>query len=123
MSAALSKVDNKLVSRVVVIFQPHRYSRTFALLEKFATCFNDADLVVLTDIYSAGEINVNNIYGEDLVREVKKNHPSVFYFPSLDILSQRLPKLLQPKDLVLFLGAGNLNQTIPHIINLCQADQ
>lgn len=119
LSAAVSKIDNTLINRVVVIFQPHRYSRTFALLEKFATCFNNADLVVLTDIYGAGEININNIHGEDLVREVKKNHPQVFYFPSLEILSQKLPELLQPKDLALFLGAGNLNQIIPNIINLC----
>ena len=123
LSAARSKIDNKLANRIVVIFQPHRYSRTFALLEKFATCFNEADLVVLTDIYSAGEINTNNIYGEDLAKEVSKNHPKVLYFPSLEDLPQKLPELLQPKDLVLFLGAGNLNHIIPHIIDLCRTSK
>ena len=92
-------------------------------MEKFATCFNEADLVVLTDIYSAGEINTNNIYGEDLAKEVSKNHPKVLYFPSLEDLPQKLPELLQPKDLVLFLGAGNLNQIIPHIIDLCRTSK
>ena len=123
LSAARSKIDNKLANRIVVIFQPHRYSRTFTLLEKFATCFNEADLVVLTDIYSAGEINTNNIHGEDLAKEVSKNHPKVLYFPSLEDLPQKLPELLQPKDLVLFLGAGNLNQIIPHIIDLCRTSK
>ncbi|MEA5534567.1 UDP-N-acetylmuramate--L-alanine ligase [Crocosphaera sp. XPORK-15E] len=116
LDAARSKVDGKAVSRVVAIFQPHRYSRTATFLNEFATCFRDADFVILTDIYSAGEVNLHNINGETLAQGVKNYHAQVMYEPSLSTLTEVLPDLLQPGDLVLFLGAGNLNQIIPQVI-------
>lgn len=119
LSAARQKVEHGLYSRVVAIFQPHRYSRTSIFLEEFAQSFKDADLVILTDIYSAGEINTWNIHGEDLVAAVGKYHPNVIYQPSLTELTQFLPTILQSGDLTLFLGAGNLNQTIPQVLSLC----
>jgi UDP-N-acetylmuramate--alanine ligase len=116
LSAARSKVDGHIISRVVAIFQPHRYSRTATFLKEFSACFHDADLVILTDIYSAGEVNGHNISGENLAQGVSHNHAQVIYEPSLNTLTQSLPDLLQPGDLVLFLGAGNLNQIIPQVI-------
>ncbi|MEM8781171.1 MAG: cyanophycin synthetase, partial [Cyanobacteria bacterium P01_G01_bin.49] len=116
LSAARSKVDGQEISRVVAIFQPHRYSRTATFLKEFATCFKNADLLLLTDIYSAGEVNLHNITGQNLAQAVKENHDQVIYEPSLPSLTQLLPNLLHPGDLVLFLGAGNLNQIIPQVI-------
>ncbi|WP_107670756.1 UDP-N-acetylmuramate--L-alanine ligase [Cyanothece sp. BG0011] len=116
LSAARSKVDGQQISRVVAIFQPHRYSRTVTFLKEFATCFKDADLVMLTDIYSAGEVNLHNISGQDLAEAVKNNHSQVIYEPSLNRLPQVISDGLHPGDLVLFLGAGNLNQIIPQVI-------
>ena len=121
LSAARSKVDGDNISRVVAIFQPHRYSRTATFLKEFSACFNHADVVILTDIYSAGEINLHNISGEDLAHAVKDNHTQVIYEPSLQALNEALPSLLNPGDLVLFLGAGNLNQIIPQVISQYQA--
>ncbi len=117
LSAARSKVDGNNISRVVAIFQPHRYSRTATFLKEFAACFNHADLVFLTDIYSAGEVNLHNISGQDLAQAVQHHHPQVIYESSLKALNEALPQLLQPGDLVLFLGAGNLNQISPHVIS------
>ncbi|XTZ20480.1 MAG: glutamate ligase domain-containing protein, partial [cyanobacterium endosymbiont of Rhopalodia fuxianensis] len=114
LSAARSKVGQN--SRVVAVFQPHRYSRTATFLEEFTISFQDADFIVLTDIYSAGEANVANITSQDLVNEIKRHHCEVIYQPSLEALIESLPKLLRPGDLVLFLGAGNLNQIIPQVI-------
>lgn len=119
LSAARQKVEHGLYSRAIAIFQPHRYSRTSIFLEEFAQSFKDADLVILTDIYSAGETNTWNIHGEDLVAAVKKYHPNVIYQPSLTELTQFLPTILQSGDLTLFLGAGNLNQIIPEVLSLC----
>lgn len=119
LNAARQKVDHGKYKRVVAIFQPHRYSRTYSFLNEFAHAFKDADLVILTDIYSAGEINIHNIQGEDLAQAVSQHHPKVIYQPSLTELTQFLPKILQPGDLALFLGAGNLNQTIPNVIAAC----
>jgi UDP-N-acetylmuramate--alanine ligase len=111
---------NPLRRRVVAIFQPHRYSRTEAFLSEFATSFEDADVVVLTDIYSAGEPNLGNINGQQVAYLVAMNHPKVYYEPSLKSVSQLLIEILLPGDIALFLGAGNLNQLIPELMAFYQ---
>jgi UDP-N-acetylmuramate--alanine ligase len=102
--------------RVVAIFQPHRYSRTLAFLTEFATAFADADLVVLSEIYSAGEPNPGTIDGPKLAALVAEHHTQVVYEPTLPALKERLNQILQPGDIALFLGAGNLNQLIPEVM-------
>ena len=119
LAAARQKVTHGQYSRIVAIFQPHRYSRTSIFLEEFATSFKDADVVILTDIYGAGETNTMNIQGEDLVKAVRKHHKNVIYQPSLLELTEFLGETLQSGDLTLFLGAGNLNQIIPDVLANC----
>ncbi|MGG6266962.1 UDP-N-acetylmuramate--L-alanine ligase [Leptolyngbya sp. AN03gr2] len=102
--------------RVVAIFQPHRYSRTQTFLTEFAESFSDADVVILSDIYSAGEPNPGDISGQTLANLVAKQHSSVHYQPSLPAMGDFLSKVLTPGDLVIFLGAGNLNQIIPDVM-------
>ena len=113
---AAARLQARPGQRVVAIFQPHRYSRTQAFLGEFAKSFNHADLVVLTDIYSAGEPNTGLISGEKLALEVAKNHSNVEFHSTLADIRLFLEQNLRPGDLALFLGAGNLNQTIPQII-------
>ncbi|QHV01333.1 UDP-N-acetylmuramate--L-alanine ligase [Synechocystis sp. CACIAM 05] len=119
LAAAKQKVTHGKYERVVAIFQPHRYSRTHTFMAEFATAFKDADLVVLTDIYSAGEQNPYNIRGEDLAKAVGQHHGHVVYQPRLTELREFLPKVLQSGDLALFLGAGNLNQQIAPVLAAC----
>jgi UDP-N-acetylmuramate--alanine ligase len=109
--------------RVVAIFQPHRYSRTLEFLPEFAQCFKDADVVVITDIYSAGEPNTGAISGEQVVVEISKYHPNVSYLPTLDLVSEFATQKLQPGDIALFLGAGNLNQVIPQVVSFYAENQ
>lgn len=118
LNAARVKLEQVPNSRVVAIFQPHRYSRTATFLDEFATAFGDADLVVVTDIYSAGEVNIHQLNGQKVADAIAKKRDRVFYHPSLKTLSAWLQEILQPGDLALFLGAGNLNQTIPELISL-----
>jgi UDP-N-acetylmuramate--alanine ligase len=118
LSAARIRVGTK--RRVVAIFQPHRYSRTLEFLPEFARSFKDADLVVITDIYSAGEADTGLISAEQLVAEIAKHNPNVRYQPTLDDVSQFLTQNLQPSDICLFLGAGSLNQIIPGVVNFYQ---
>lgn len=99
--------------RVVAFFQPHRYSRTLTFLPEFAQSFTEADVVVITDIYSAGEENPGNVTGQQLVDLISKSQSNVYYCPTLDSVKAFLPEVLQPGDMALFLGAGNLNQVIP----------
>jgi UDP-N-acetylmuramate--alanine ligase len=103
-------------ARVVATFQPHRYSRTLAFLPEFAQSFSDADQVIVTEIYSAGEPNLGQISGQELAEMIATYHPQVKYQPTLASVSQFLTQTLRPGDLALFLGAGNLNQVIPDVI-------
>ncbi|MEG4505115.1 UDP-N-acetylmuramate--L-alanine ligase [Microcoleus sp. F6_B4] len=106
--------------RVVAIFQPHRYSRTLTFLPEFAQSFGDADLVVACDIYSAGEPNLGEISGQQVADLIAKEGRDVEFAPSLESVTKFLTKNLQPGDLALFLGAGNLNQIIPEVMAFYQ---
>ncbi|PLZ94687.1 UDP-N-acetylmuramate--L-alanine ligase [Fischerella thermalis CCMEE 5328] len=113
---AAARLQARPGQRVVAIFQPHRYSRTLAFLEEFAESFTHADVVILTDIYSAGEVNMGQVSGEQLAQEVAKHHPQVKYQANLALMCDFLQQTLRSGDLALFLGAGNLNQVIPEVI-------
>lgn len=113
---AAARLQARPGQRVVAIFQPHRYSRTLTFLEEFAESFAHADVVILTDIYSAGEVNTGLISGEQLAKEIAKQHPQVIYQQNLASVCELLQQTLRPGDLALFLGAGNLNQVIPEVI-------
>ncbi|CEJ42288.1 UDP-N-acetylmuramate--L-alanine ligase [Umezakia ovalisporum] len=118
---AAARLQARPGQRVVAIFQPHRYSRTFTFLAEFAQSFTHADLVVVTDIYSAGEPNLGQVSGEQLATEIAKLQPQVLYQPNLLLMTDLLRQTLRPGDLALFLGAGNLNQVIPELIaTLCE---
>lgn len=105
--------------RLVVLFQPHRYSRTSALFEDFSTAFNKADKLILTDIYPAGEKPIEGVTGEALAESVRLHghHESSFYGDvktlPLDVLSD-----LKPGDVVMTMGAGNIWQAGEEILEL-----
>ena len=122
IAAARLRVDgNNALKRVVAIFQPHRYSRTKTFLTEFAQALKDADVIVITDIYSAGEKNTFGISGSDLVEAIATAHNNVHYHPDVDSIDAFIKsEILQPGDLAMFLGAGNLNQAIPKTIALYQ---
>ena len=97
--------------RVLVVFQPHRYSRTALLLEDFARCFVPCDHLLVMDIYSAGELPIEGISAEALVDRMRAAGCSaVDYQPEGAALLGRLLELARPGDLVLTLGAGNVWQ-------------
>lgn len=101
--------------RVVAIFQPHRYSRAQTFLSEFARSFGDADVVVVSDIYGAGESSVGQIRGEQVAEAISVHHGQVYYQATLAQLTAFLEQTLCPGDLAVFLGAGNLNQIIPDL--------
>jgi UDP-N-acetylmuramate--alanine ligase len=97
-------------SRVVAVFQPHRYTRTAELAEQFGSAFADADALVVTDVYSAGEAPVPGVSGRlvaDAVRAQDQRLP-VAYAPTWEELRQVVGSMLRPGDLCLTLGAGDL---------------
>ncbi|MDB9516182.1 UDP-N-acetylmuramate--L-alanine ligase [Roseofilum reptotaenium CS-1145] len=102
--------------RVIAIFQPHRYSRTQMFLTEFAQSFGQANQVVVTDVYSAGEANLDRFQGETVAQVIGEYHDRVSYQPTLKDVENYLVAHLQPGDYAVFLGAGNLNQIIPKLI-------
>ena len=118
-TASLLRTNESLgaaVRRVVAIFQPHRYSRITAFLDDFAEAFADADEVIVTDVYGAGEVAPTNFSTKKVGQAIALHHPHVQYCPSLDAVSTVLKERLQPGDIALFLGAGNLNRIIPEVM-------
>lgn len=109
IQATLSAVKEGWQRRTVVLFQPHRYSRTRDLLEGFAQSFKDADELFVTDIYPAGEQEIPGISGERLVEAIKAaGHPSVTWVERKQDLADRVFPLLKEGDFVLTLGAGDI---------------
>jgi UDP-N-acetylmuramate--alanine ligase len=102
--------------RVVAVFQPHRFSRILTFLPEFTQSFVDADVVVVSDIYSAGEPNPGNVDGQHVADSIAKHHHDVHYQPTLHSVQQFLSQTLKSGDIAIFLGAGNLNQMIPDLI-------
>jgi UDP-N-acetylmuramate--alanine ligase len=95
--------------RLVVLFQPHRYSRTRDLAEEFAHAFDQADVLFMTDIYAAGEQPIPGISGQALVNAVRASgHAAVTYVERKEILPDQVVPALKPGDLVLTLGAGDI---------------
>jgi len=98
-------------SRLVVLFQPHRYTRTQALFKEFCTAFNEADCLLVTDIYPASEAPIEGVSGEALVEGIRQHgHKNVVLAAEVGRVADIAAPLLQNGDVVLTLGAGNIVQ-------------
>lgn len=110
--ATLAAVKNLNPKRIIVIFQPHRYSRTKLLIDEFSRSFNLADYIIVTDIYSASELPLEGISGAFLAERIKENMPDKQVYYSLkDLISGHILRIIKPGDLVITLGAGDITKT------------
>jgi len=99
--------------RIVAVFQPHRYSRTQALFDDFTGAFNQTDLLFVTDIYPAGEQPIEGISALRLVQAIRQHgHHDVAHAPDKTALAEQLAELVRPGDVVLTLGAGDVNRLL-----------
>src|SRR6266508_1163468 len=99
--------------RLVTMFQPHRFSRTKALCREFGSAFEDADRVVITDVYPASEPPIPGITGRTIVDKIARHgHRGVTYQPHLQSVHRDLGNILEAGDLVLSLGAGNIHEQL-----------
>ena len=110
--------------RVVTVFQPHRYTRTLHLRQEFLTAFNETDVLILMDIYAAGEQPIPGVSAEDLANDIRAHgHRHVTYLGSdRSRIVQHLCEITRPGDLVLTLGAGDVSQLGPEILKALEAD-
>src|SRR5262245_11081066 len=108
--------------RVHVIFQPHRYTRTQLLAEEFATAFGDADSVMVLDIYAASESPILGVTGEWLARRIAElGDKDAKYVASMSEAAEIAVQQASEGDLILTLGAGNVSQLGPQIVQLLEA--
>ena len=104
--------------RLVVMFQPHRYSRTHGLFKEFCTAFHDADLLFVADIYPAGEAPIEGISALSLIESMQTHgQKQVYYVPELHKISSQVQPFLQEGDVVLSLGAGNIWQAGEQVLD------
>ncbi|GLX69539.1 UDP-N-acetylmuramate--L-alanine ligase [Paenibacillus glycanilyticus] len=99
--------------RIIAVFQPQRYTRTFFLLEQFSRAFPEADEVIITDIYSpAGEQQIEGVHSRKLVDMIKTNsNANTFYIPTKEEVLEHLTDKVVPGDLVITMGAGDIWKT------------
>lgn len=118
INATLTAAKEMETHRVVCVFQPHRYTRTQLLLEEYSTAFKNADVVVMVDIYSAGEDQIDGIDGMTIPNAVlEATGQEVIYIENADDLPKFLADFVQKDDLVITMGAGNINTYGPKLLS------
>lgn len=117
VKATLEGARRAFGRRLVVAFQPHRYTRTRDLMQELATSFNDADIVLVTSVYAAGEEPIPGATSEHLVEAIRAHgHRDVTLVPKRADLAAQLASRLKAGDLVLTLGAGDITNTGPELL-------
>ena len=110
VKATLSAAKNLKKSRMWVVFQPHTYSRTRALLDEFSEAFYAADKIIITDIYAAREPDPGDISSKNLVEKLYQNNVDATYMPTFEEISEFLREELKEDDLLITCGAGPVNK-------------
>jgi UDP-N-acetylmuramate--alanine ligase len=116
LSAARIGAPNR---RIVVLFQPHRYSRTNDLMDEFASAFNNADVLLVTDIYAASETPIEGVNAEILTGRIKSyGHKNAEYIGDLGGSAEKLAGIVREGDLVITLGAGSVHRSGDQLLGL-----
>ena len=111
IAAVLKAARESTKGQVIAVMQPHRYTRLQSLFEPFSTCFNDADAVIVAEVYPAGEAPIDGVDRDHLVAAVRaRGHRQVIALPEQAQLAGIVKGLARPGDYVVCLGAGNITQ-------------
>ncbi len=122
--ATLSAIRGMWKGRIIVAFQPHRYTRTKALLDEFAGSFNDADVLVLTEIYAASEEKIEDVSGALLADRIRgAGHSNVVFLPTKEEVVQAVAGLAKPGDMVVTLGAGDVHKIGEDLCSIWRAKE
>ena len=127
IAAVLTAARTSTRRNVIAVVQPHRYSRVSDLFDEFCTCFNDADTVIVADIYAAGEAPMPGIDRDALVDGIRaRGHRHVVPLEDADSLASLVADLAKPDDFVICLGAGNITawaNDLPAALTTAWAEQ
>ena len=120
LSAARIGAPNR---RIVVLFQPHRYTRTNDLMDEFASAFNNADVLFVTDIYAASEVPIEGVNAEILTGRIKSwGHKNAEYVGAVENAPEALRANVREGDLVITLGAGSVHKAGEQLLALLRGD-
>ncbi|HJK85271.1 MAG TPA: cyanophycin synthetase, partial [Candidatus Megaira endosymbiont of Stentor roeselii] len=107
--ATAKSIAEKRKSRVIAIFQPHRYSRVKDLFHDFTTCFSDSDKLYILDIYGAGEMPIDGITSRDLINEMVKLGARPEFIARHEDISEIIRSEADSGDLIVMMGAGSIS--------------
>jgi len=111
IQATLDAAREGLQRRLIVAFQPHRYTRTRDLFEELAGSFHAADVLLITEVYAAGEAKIPGIDAASLVQAASaRGHREVYYVSEREAIVPRLRELARSEDAVIFMGAGDIGR-------------
>lgn len=111
LKAALNGAREGYKRRIVGVFQPHRHQRVRDLVDEFCRSFYQADVLLVTPIYGAGEAEIENVTGETLAEAIRAHgHRHVIYVPDMADVTDCLMDITRPGDIVMTLGAGDINK-------------
>ncbi len=120
LSAARIGAPNR---RIVVLFQPHRYTRTNDLMDEFASAFNNADVLFVTDIYAASEVPIDGVNAEVLTGKIKSwGHKNAEYVGAVESAPEVLRANVREGDLVITLGAGSVHRAGDQLLGLLRGE-
>lgn len=111
ISAVLQAARSACKGRIVAVVQPHRYTRLRDLFDEFCSCFNDADTVIVTPVYEAGEQPIDGVNRDTMVQGLlDRGHRNVLAMEGPEALAGMIADIVEPGDMVVCLGAGNITQ-------------
>jgi UDP-N-acetylmuramate--alanine ligase len=123
IEATLNAAQSGFERRVVVAFQPHRFTRTEALFSEFTRAFNRADVLLVTEVYAAGEAPIAGATGRALASAIHAHgHHHVTYVADKKQVARELLRVVRPGDLVILLGAGDINASARELCALLTAE-
>ena len=108
--------SNRRKGKIIAVFQPHRYSRLKELYQQFLSSFDQADYVIVLDIYSAGESSIDGITSEAFVKDIKKSATSFYCKDQIEIRN-KIDELSSQEDYIIFMGAGNISNIAKEIFS------
>ncbi len=121
IAATLLAAKQTKPHRLICCFQPHRFTRTQLLHREFGKAFREVDLLVLTDVYAAGEAPIEGISGQTILDEVRQQTgQEVVYIPKREELAAYLKTIAEDGDLIMTMGAGDIYQTGEELVELLQ---